>query len=206
MKSSSVLVEGTDGRNMAQAALVTNDNPIKAVEVKSDSVFVDGLDGRNMNQEAQVTNDNSGSMRKTDNEKDQFLGKGVNMSMVFCRGCGKEIHNTAPTCPHCGALQQAAQQNLSPDAKLMLTLESKKKKGWVAAVLNWFIPGAGYMYCDRWILGAIVLIIAVGVAIATAGIGLIPLAVILIIDGFLSAARYNKKLMAELLAEQSKAS
>ena len=25
--------------------------------------------------------------------------------MVFCRGCGKEIHETAPTCPKCGALQ-----------------------------------------------------------------------------------------------------
>lgn len=27
------------------------------------------------------------------------------MGMVFCRGCGKEIHESAPTCPHCGALQ-----------------------------------------------------------------------------------------------------
>lgn len=27
------------------------------------------------------------------------------MSMVFCRGCGKEIHETALTCPHCGAPQ-----------------------------------------------------------------------------------------------------
>ncbi len=27
------------------------------------------------------------------------------MSMVFCRGCGKEIHETAPTCPSCGAPQ-----------------------------------------------------------------------------------------------------
>lgn len=27
------------------------------------------------------------------------------MGMVFCRGCGKEIHETAPTCPHCGAPQ-----------------------------------------------------------------------------------------------------
>lgn len=26
--------------------------------------------------------------------------------MVFCRGCGKEIHETAPTCPHCGAVQR----------------------------------------------------------------------------------------------------
>ena len=25
--------------------------------------------------------------------------------MVFCRGCGKEIHETAPGCPHCGAPQ-----------------------------------------------------------------------------------------------------
>jgi uncharacterized membrane protein YhaH (DUF805 family) len=25
--------------------------------------------------------------------------------MVYCRGCGKEIHHTAPTCPHCGAVQ-----------------------------------------------------------------------------------------------------
>lgn len=28
------------------------------------------------------------------------------MSMIFCRGCGKEIHSSAPTCPHCGAQQQ----------------------------------------------------------------------------------------------------
>jgi len=28
-----------------------------------------------------------------------------NMAMVFCRGCGKEIHETAITCPSCGAPQ-----------------------------------------------------------------------------------------------------
>jgi uncharacterized membrane protein YvbJ len=27
------------------------------------------------------------------------------MGMVFCRGCGKELHETAPTCPQCGAPQ-----------------------------------------------------------------------------------------------------
>lgn len=27
------------------------------------------------------------------------------MGVVFCRGCGKEIHESAPTCPHCGAPQ-----------------------------------------------------------------------------------------------------
>ena len=25
------------------------------------------------------------------------------MGMVFCRGCGKEIHDSAPTCSACGA-------------------------------------------------------------------------------------------------------
>lgn len=28
------------------------------------------------------------------------------MGMVYCRGCGKEIHDSATTCPHCGAVQR----------------------------------------------------------------------------------------------------
>lgn len=28
--------------------------------------------------------------------------------MIFCRACGKEIHETAPACPHCGGLQNPA--------------------------------------------------------------------------------------------------
>ncbi len=27
------------------------------------------------------------------------------MTMIFCRGCGKQIHESAPHCPQCGALQ-----------------------------------------------------------------------------------------------------
>jgi peptidoglycan/LPS O-acetylase OafA/YrhL len=30
------------------------------------------------------------------------------MTMVFCRACAKEIHETAPTCPQCGASQHIA--------------------------------------------------------------------------------------------------
>ena len=30
------------------------------------------------------------------------------MGMVFCRGCGKQIHETAPACPICGAPQALA--------------------------------------------------------------------------------------------------
>jgi TM2 domain-containing membrane protein YozV len=36
-------------------------------------------------------------------------------SMVFCRGCGKEIHSSAPTCPACGATQ--IQQQIQPQAQ-----------------------------------------------------------------------------------------
>ena len=35
------------------------------------------------------------------------------MGMVFCQGCGKQLHNTAPTCPHCGAPQHSS----SPSAQ-----------------------------------------------------------------------------------------
>ena len=30
--------------------------------------------------------------------------------MVFCRGCGKEIHGSAQACPHCGATQGLSAQ------------------------------------------------------------------------------------------------
>ena len=28
--------------------------------------------------------------------------------LIFCRGCGKEVHSSAVACPHCGAQQRAA--------------------------------------------------------------------------------------------------
>ncbi|WP_122096835.1 TM2 domain-containing protein [Rahnella sp. Larv3_ips] len=31
-------------------------------------------------------------------------------SMVFCRGCGKEIHESAKSCPQCGATQSVTPQ------------------------------------------------------------------------------------------------
>jgi TonB family protein len=38
------------------------------------------------------------------------------MAMVFCRGCAKEIHESAPVCPHCGC-QQFDQRNTSTPVK-----------------------------------------------------------------------------------------
>lgn len=44
-----------------------------------------------------------------------LIKKGNVMGMIFCRGCGKEIHESAATCPHCGA-PQVAQAVVAKDA------------------------------------------------------------------------------------------
>lgn len=87
------------------------------------------------------------------------------------------------------------------DATLLLRVEAQKKSGWVAALLNLFLPGAGYIYCGRWILGFIAFVFTVFVAIMTLGVGWFPMALLLIIDGFLCAGRYNKRLITKVLAE-----
>lgn len=46
------------------------------------------------------------------------------MGMVFCRGCGKQIHDTAPLCPQCGATQ--ANTNVSHS--------DREHPGWMAIV------------------------------------------------------------------------
>jgi TM2 domain-containing membrane protein YozV len=52
------------------------------------------------------------------------------MTMVFCRGCGKEIHETAISCPHCGRQQAAA-------------VAGNIKSQSVATVLAAFVGGFG---------------------------------------------------------------
>ncbi|WP_406568579.1 TM2 domain-containing protein [Aeromonas caviae] len=45
--------------------------------------------------------------------------------MVFCRGCGKEIHKTAVSCPHCGAVYGSSKSRIT------------------AALLAFFLGGLG---------------------------------------------------------------
>jgi len=51
--------------------------------------------------------------------------------MVFCRGCGKEIHETAPLCPACGAPQFGA--DVSPDKEILPALLLCFFIGWTGA-------------------------------------------------------------------------
>jgi TM2 domain-containing membrane protein YozV/Tfp pilus assembly protein PilE len=59
-------------------------------------------------------------------------------TMVFCRGCAKEIHNTAVTCPGCGAPQR-------------ITGGGGKSKV-AAALLAFFLGGLGIhrFYLGKW--------------------------------------------------------
>jgi TM2 domain-containing membrane protein YozV len=56
--------------------------------------------------------------------------------MVFCRACGKDIHESAGTCPHCGAAQR---------------IGSRKNKI-VAGLLALFLGGFGILrfYLGQW--------------------------------------------------------
>jgi TM2 domain-containing membrane protein YozV len=42
--------------------------------------------------------------------------------MVFCRGCGKEIHESATACPNCGAVQHVPGQGKSKVIAAMLAI------------------------------------------------------------------------------------
>lgn len=71
-------------------------------------------------------------------------------SMNFCRGCGKPIHTSAVSCPHCGAMQHvpsAYTDNITPPAKSKVT----------AGVLALLLGGLGIhkFYTGAWGWGVV---------------------------------------------------
>jgi len=67
--------------------------------------------------------------------------------MIFCHGCGKEIHESAVTCPHCGAPQQTQKQTSSKSQNIALVL---------AALLGAF--GAHRFYLGKIVSGVFYLL------------------------------------------------
>ena len=65
--------------------------------------------------------------------------------MVFCRGCGKEIHESATNCPHCGAQQGKGQSE-----------KSKVTAGILALLLGGF--GIHKFYLGAWGWGIIYIV------------------------------------------------
>lgn len=95
------------------------------------------------------------------------------------------------------------------DTELQLWIEHSKKSGWLAALLNLIIPGVGYMYCGRWVLGFLVLVFLVPFEVAAFVLSLLGISwlllsidLILVADGFLAARRYNRQLVEDALASR----
>ncbi len=79
-------------------------------------------------------------------------------------------------------------------------LKHKNKSGLLAAGLNILLPGLGYMYCGRIFLGIIVLPFVIGL-IYVQPFAAITIWIVLIIDGFLAAGRYNKNWRVKLVRQ-----
>lgn len=59
----------------------------------------------------------------------------------YCRGCGQQVHATAPQCPHCGAIRRTAATGLSEGPK------SRVAAGVLALLLGAF--GVHKFYCGH---------------------------------------------------------
>jgi ABC-type multidrug transport system permease subunit len=88
------------------------------------------------------------------------------------------------------------------DTEFQMLVDSKKKSGVVAAILNLVIPGAGYVYCGRWVLGIVAFFLVIAMFVASFGFAAVGIALILIADGFLCAGRYNKLLVERMIQER----
>lgn len=69
--------------------------------------------------------------------------------MIYCRGCGKQIHKTAPTCPSCGAVQ-ASELHDGGD------LKTQTAAGLWCVFLGQF--GAHWFYLGRTVAGVLSLL------------------------------------------------
>ena len=77
------------------------------------------------------------------------------MGMVFCRGCGKEIHESAISCPHCGA-----PQNLSRNSNDEIP-DGVRGWSWGAFLLNWIWAIGNHVW-----IGLLAIIPFVGLIVA----------------------------------------
>ena len=94
------------------------------------------------------------------------------------------------------------------DAELLLTVELRKKSGWLAAVLNLFLPGFGYFYCGNWFLGLVAIGLVVMGFVVFGIFGFVVagcLQMMFVIDGFLCAGRHNRRVITSAIKENQAA-
>ena len=48
---------------------------------------------------------------KLERKKNKIIWRNLIMALIFCRNCGNQISDKAPSCPHCGAVVSVVQQS-----------------------------------------------------------------------------------------------
>lgn len=116
------------------------------------------------------------------------------MALITCPDCRKEMSTEAAACPHCGRLRGADADTKDPTR---------------AAVYNLILPGAGYFYAARPGLGVVMLLLYLpalyfwffeGSGAAAGWCG--TLVIIAVIDGVLSAKKYNQIALSRAKLEE----
>ena len=84
------------------------------------------------------------------------------MKMVYCRGCGKEIHETAIMCPHCGFQYKEQQKDEQKNTGLA------KISSFISFILiiNWFEVWHKDLRTGLWIFSILT------IALSAVGLGL----------------------------------
>ena len=91
------------------------------------------------------------------------------MSMVFCRGCAKEIHQSAVACPQCGAPQAFNRSTPASTA----AVAPEQTGNWYMAVLKKYAVFAGRARRkEYWMFFLINFLIACGIATVEALLGM----------------------------------
>jgi TM2 domain-containing membrane protein YozV len=88
--------------------------------------------------------------------------------MVFCRACGKQIHDSAPTCPGCGAIQS-------------LYASATIKRILPAALLCFFL---GFFGAHRFYVGKVGTAIVEFITLGGFGIWVLVDFIMIIVGGF----------------------
>ena len=83
-----------------------------------------------------------------------------NTSMNPCFGCGKPLHISAPSCPHCGAIQTLSNQP-GPDEAMRSVNGVEPKSKVTAGVLALLLGGIGIhkFYTGAWGWGIVYIVL-----------------------------------------------
>lgn len=93
------------------------------------------------------------------------------------------------------------------DTKLLLTIEAQKKSVFLAAFMNFIIPGSANMWCGQKLVGAIFFVVAMVLYVVFMNLNKPELctffAIGAAIGGAVLASRYNKNIILEAVAGNS---